>query len=103
MSGLYALLLLISIGGMTMLDRRYKFALFNRLDITLKILAVCILIFILWDVAGILTGIFFIGETDFLLGLKIGEFPIEELLFLFLLNYCSLLTYLAMKTKFNSK
>ncbi len=47
--------------------------------------------FILWDVAGIATGIFFRGDTTHLTGILLApEFPIEELFFLLLLNYSSL-------------
>lgn len=93
MSGLYALFLLVSIAGLGVLDWRYKLALFYKTKQSLAILGITQLVFILWDIAGVLLGIFRIGENDLLLGIRIGEFPVEELLFLVLLNYTSLVAY----------
>lgn len=99
MRGLYLLSLVVSLAGMAVIDYRYKLALFKYKNRTIKILAIAVSIFIVWDIAGILSGIFFIGSNDLLVGIRVGEFPIEELFFLVLLNYVSLLLYLLIKRR----
>lgn len=99
MRGLYLLSLVVSLAGMAIIDYRYKLALFKYKSRTIKILAIATSIFIVWDIAGILSGIFFIGSNDLLVGICVGEFPIEELFFLALLNYVSLLLYLLIKRR----
>ena len=99
MSGLYLLSIVVSLLGMAIIDYRYKLALFKHNSRAIKILAIATSIFIVWDIAGILSGIFFIGSGDLLVGIRVGEFPIEELFFLALLNYFSLLLYLLIKRR----
>lgn len=101
MRGSYALLLLLSIGGLIYLDYRYRVAYFKHPDRTRRILAIVLAVFVLWDVLGIVANIFFIGHTTVLLGWQIGQFPIEEILFLMLLSYSSLMTYLLLKRRVN--
>lgn len=103
MSGLYFMALIISILGMTVIDKRFKLAYFYKPKQTVRILLIAVGVFIIWDVFGIVLDIFFIGSERYLLGLKIGQFPIEEILFLILLNYCSLLTYILFKRKWGAK
>lgn len=93
MPGLYAAFLLVSIAGLSVIDYRYRLAFFYRTKQSLVVLAIALATFILWDIAGILSAIFRIGENDLLIGLRVGEFPLEEILFLILLNYTSLITY----------
>lgn len=97
MKGSYLLLLLISLSGLAFIDYRLRLAFFKDRKRTVKILLITLVLFILWDVAGILSHIFFIGQNHYLLGLGIGQFPLEELCFLMLLNYTSLLIYLIIK------
>ena len=60
--------------------------------------------FIIWDVAGIATGIFFRGDTTHLTGILIApEFPIEELFFLLLLNYSSLTIFTTVTRVMNKR
>ena len=77
--------------GVALMDWRHKTAFsINKKAATFAIL-IPLVFFILWDVAGIATGIFFRGDTTHLSGILLApEFPIEELLFLLLLNYFSL-------------
>lgn len=93
MTGLYAFFLLCSIAGLGILDYRFKLAVFNKPKQAFGILVFAIGIFILWDAAGILMNIFRIGDNSLLIGLRIGEFPAEEVVFLALLNYTSLVAY----------
>lgn len=99
MPGLYALFLLISIGGLGILDYRYKLAMSIKPRQALTILAISITIFIFWDIAGIAADIFRIGDNNLLIGLRVGDFPVEELLFLVLLNYNSLVVYTALQRR----
>ena len=60
------------------------------------VLPLGVLVFLIWDVAGIALGIFFRGSTEFMTGLLIGpELPIEEALFLTLLSYLTMNAYAA--------
>lgn len=97
MTGAYLIALLVSIGGLACIDYRLRLALFAQPKRTLTIMAASIGLFIVWDIAGIVAKIFFIGQTTYLTGLRIGEFPLEELFFLLLLNYTSLIMYLFIK------
>lgn len=83
--------LVFSLVGLGLLDWRFRTA----FTVNKKAAAFAILIptifFIIWDVAGIATGIFFRGDTSHLTGIVLApEFPIEELFFLLLLNYTAL-------------
>lgn len=93
MPGAYALFLLVSIMGLGALDYRYSLAVFHKPRRALSLLAAAVSVFIAWDAAGIAAGIFRIGENSLLIGMHLGEFPLEELLFLALLNYTSLTIY----------
>lgn len=97
MSGSYALALIISLAGLGFIDYRFKLAFFYNRARTIKIIAICLFVFIVWDIAGILANIFFIGQNNLLLGIRIGQFPVEEIFFLVLLNYCSLVCYVCIK------
>ena len=60
--------------------------------------------FIIWDVPGIATGIFFRGDTSHLTGILLApEFPIEELFFLLLLNYSSLTIFTTVTKVINKR
>lgn len=97
MSGLYLLLLTGSIAGLAQIDHRHKLAYFSHRRRTVLTLLITVLVFVAWDVAGIVAGIFFIGDAKVLSGIRIGQFPLEELFFLGLLSYVSLLTYATTK------
>ena len=97
MNGLYLLALLASISGLAVIDYRLKLALFVHPKRTIMLLAITILFFVIWDIAGIVFRIFFIGQNQYLLGIRVGQFPLEELFFLLLLNYTSLVVYLVIK------
>lgn len=93
-SYLYLAILIFSIAGMSTLDYRYKLAFWHNKNQTLKTLGLSILFFIIWDALGIKLGIFFHGNSNYALPLRIApEFPIEELFFLLLLSYTTLLTW----------
>lgn len=86
--------LLIGIAGMAVIDWRYRLALWHDRRRTIITLVAAIAIFVLWDFLGIGLGIFFHGGGQWALPFRIApEFPIEELFFLTLLTYCTLVIY----------
>ena len=88
---LYLLALLVSLGGMVVLDRRFGLFFFDRPRRAAIVLVVGVVFFLVWDVLGIGLGIFFRGETSFMTGILIGpELPLEELFFLTLLCYLTM-------------
>lgn len=94
MQWFYLIGLLIGIGGLVLIDRRWKLAFWRDAIRTAKTLATAIAVFVLWDLLGITLGIFFHGGSQYSLPFRLApEFPIEEILFLFLLTYSALIIY----------
>lgn len=92
----YLVALLVSLAGLATLDWRHKLALWYDWRRTVIVLAVAVALFIIWDVLGISLGIFFHGGSEYTLPYRIApEFPIEELFFLTLLSYNTLLVWRA--------
>lgn len=86
--------LLFSIAGMLTIDWRYKLAFWYDAGRTIKTLLVAIGVFLLWDFFGIALGIFFSGHSPYMLDIYLApELPPEELVFLFLLTYVTLVVY----------
>ena len=93
-SFLYLAVLLVSIVGLVAIDRKHKLALFNNFRATVASVTIAVAVFLAWDVVGISLGIFFRGDSPHLSGLLLGpELPLEELFFLVLLCYNTLLAY----------
>lgn len=90
----YLLALLVSIAGLATLDWQHQLAFWHDWRRTLKTIGVGIAIFVVWDLFGIGLGIFFHGGSQYTLPVRLlPELPIEELFFLFLLCYVTLLLY----------
>jgi lycopene cyclase domain-containing protein len=90
----YILGLSIGISGLAIIDYRYKLAFWYNWRRTLKTIGAAMAVFIVWDVLGIILGIFFHGSSKYSLPFTIApEFPLEELFFLFLLTYSALIIY----------
>lgn len=90
----YLIGLLIGITGMAITDYRYKLAFFHDRRRTVATVAIGVVIFVVWDLLGIGFGIFFHGGSAFSLPLRLlPELPLEELVFLTLLCYCTLVMY----------
>ncbi len=86
--------LLFGITGLLIIDYRWKLAFWREARRTTMTLAVAIAIFVVWDILGISLGIFFHGGSAYALPYRLApEFPIEELVFLFLLTYSALIVY----------
>ena len=91
---LYLITLLLSILGVGLLDWTHKVALFVDARATLAAVALSVLVFLIWDVIGIASGIFFRGDAPHLSGILLApELPLEELFFLILLSYNTLVVY----------
>lgn len=90
----YLTMLAISLCCLGVIDSRYKLAWFCNQKRTAVTLLVGVLFFTAWDVSGIGLGIFFVGPSKYLTGIRLlPEFPIEELFFLLLLTYSALLSW----------
>lgn len=94
MEWIYFTGLSVSLLCLSFIDYRFKLAFFHDARRTAITLAVAIGLFIIWDILGIALGIFYHGGSSFTLPVQLlPEFPIEELLFLTLLTYVTLLAY----------
>ena len=96
-SAAYLGCLLFSLAGCLAADLRFKLAI--AVDTRRTVLSVLcgVAFFLTWDMVGIQSGIFFRGETPFLLGFQLApELPIEEVFFLLLLCYSTLLSFLGL-------
>ena len=94
MSGLYLLGLVVGLLGLGFIDWQHRLALFVRPKLTIATVLISVSIYLLWDIVGISYGIFFSGHSPFMLGQYIlPNLPLEELFFLTLLTYLSLLLY----------
>lgn len=88
--------LVVSLAGLGTLDWRYRVALFAEPVRTVVTLVLSVVVFLVWDFIGVGLGIFFIGDTEYLSGLTIApEVPVEEVFFLTLLTYQTLLLWRA--------
>ena len=91
----YALILVISLGGLALFDWRYRLLLWRSLpsrQATFATLGCMLVFYLLWDIAGIWLKIFSTNPR-YVLGLYLGspDLPIEEVFFLTLLTYVILL------------
>ena len=95
----YLIALSISIGGLLLIDRRLKLAFWKDKKRTALTIAIVMFVFILWDIIGIKMEIFYKGASQYMLPFVIApDFPVEELFFLFLLSYVTLLIYRGLAT-----
>ena len=92
MSGLYIAALVATLVCLSAIDHHHKLVFFKDAKRAIKVFVCCMALFVSWDVAGIVLGIFFTGDTNFLLGIELAQdFPVEELFFLSVLIYTPLL------------
>jgi lycopene cyclase domain-containing protein len=91
---LYLGALLLSLGGLATIDRRFRLAFWSHPRRTALCLAIGVAGFLLWDVGGLLLGIFARGESPHMTGLLLApDLPVEEAVFLTLLCYVALLAW----------
>lgn len=92
----YLVFLLVSISGLAICDWRYRLAFWYDKRRSLLVMLCALFFFVCWDIAGIRAGVFFHGGSAYTLPVRLyHEFPIEEIGFLILLAYTTLLVYRA--------
>jgi len=95
MTGLmYLGALLLSLAGLAMIDRRFRLAFWHDARRAAWTVGLGVVGFLLWDVAGLVLGIFARGDSPHMTGLLLApELPVEEAFFLALLSYTGLLAW----------
>lgn len=94
---MYSLILFLSLTGLAICDWHWRLV-FWESSVAARAAATtigCMIVgFIVWDIAGILLGVFY-TNTRYTLGWQIilPNLPIEELVFLGLLSYCILVVW----------
>lgn len=92
----YLLSLVSVILLLLLVDRKMKLAFYDDAKRTIMTLATSIVLFLVWDVLGVWLGIFFPGDSAYILGIMVfPDVPLEELFFLFLLSYVTLIIWRA--------
>lgn len=95
--GIYLLALIASLVGLVLLDRRHTLVFFRDWLAGAVAIATGVVFFLVWDLFGIANGIFFRGESEALTGLLLApELPLEEVLFLTVLCYSTLESFLGL-------
>ncbi|RMI12942.1 lycopene cyclase domain-containing protein [Cellulomonas triticagri] len=90
----YLAALAVALGGLAVIDRRWRLAFWAHPRRAAACVGVGVLGFLLWDVAGLLLGIFARGESPHMTGLLLApDLPVEEAVFLTLLSYNALLAW----------
>lgn len=86
--------LLTSLACLAYIDRAWRLAFWKRPRRTALVLTIAIVYFSIWDLFGIHLHIFYAGTDTYRSGIMLAPaYPIEELLFLTLLNYTALLCW----------
>lgn len=94
MSAIYACALVFSLAGLAYLDFRYRVAVWEQPRRALATVGIGVAFFLVLDVIGVGLGIFFRGEGPYLTGVLVApEVPLEEVFFLTLLCYQTLLAW----------
>lgn len=92
----YLAALLLSFLGVGLLDRKLRLAYFAAPGRTLAITGFGTAFFLAWDVAGITSGVFLMGDSPYMSGIALApEMPLEEPIFLAFLSYLALVLYAA--------
>jgi lycopene cyclase domain-containing protein len=104
MYGSYLVILLLSLAGLYLLDRTHKLAFTVNPKRAFWAMVPAFLVFVIWDIAGISLGIFFRGNNTLLTGIQLfPEFTIEEVFFLILLCYSTLIALTWISKVLNKK
>lgn len=91
---LYLAALLVSLGCMALLDRRFRLFFWRDAKRAAIVLVIGVVFFLAWDLAGIGLDIFYRGESDIMKGVLLApELPLEETFFLALLCYLTMNVY----------
>lgn len=94
MGFVYLLALLVAIGCMLLIDRRFRLFFWHDPAVALLVTVVGTVLFLLWDVAGIAAGVFLRGESPIATGIVLApELPLEEPVFLVFLVLCTMVVF----------
>lgn len=94
MGFVYLVILLGTLGCMLLLDRRFRLFFWRDAVTATVVTVVGLAFFLVWDIAGIMGGIFFRGEAAVATGIVLApELPIEEPVFLLFLVVCTMVIY----------
>ncbi|QTE31235.1 lycopene cyclase domain-containing protein [Pengzhenrongella sicca] len=89
--------LAVSLGGLALLDHRFRLAFWAHGRRAAACVLTGVVGFLAWDGAGLALGIFARGDSPHMTGLLLApELPVEEPFFLALLCYTTLLVWLAL-------
>ena len=89
---LYLILMLVSFGSCLMLSFDKKVAFYKNIKFIIPAIIAVAIPFLIWDQIFTTNGVWGFNE-DYLQGLFIGELPLEEVLFFFVIPYCCLFIY----------
>ncbi|WP_459610797.1 lycopene cyclase domain-containing protein [Corynebacterium urogenitale] len=91
MSVVYISFLLLSLCCMVICDHRWKLAFFFDAKRAALLSVLMVGLFVVWDAFGIAQGVFFRGDSPYMLGVELApEMPVEEPIFLFFLTYLTI-------------
>lgn len=91
---LYIASLLGGIGCMLLLDYRFRLFFWRDAAAAFLVTLAGTVFLLLWDAAGIASGIFLRGDASIALGIELApELPIEEPVFLVFLVICTMVLY----------
>jgi len=86
--------LLLSLGGLAVIDRRWRLAFWAQPRRAALTIGVGVLAFLAWDLAGLALGIFARGDSPHMTGVLLApQLPLEEAFFLAVLCYSALLAW----------
>jgi lycopene cyclase domain-containing protein len=92
--GLYLLAILLSAAGVLVLDLRLNLIARRAPVPTALAVAIGTAFFLVWDAAGIVTGVFVKGGSPLLIGIDLApHLPVEEPVFLAFLSYLALVAW----------
>lgn len=92
MSASYLVSLLVVLGGLALVDRRWRLLLWYDARRAAAVLVTGVLVLLAADVVGITHGLFFRAPTRVMTGLLLApELPVEEPVFLAFLCYLTML------------
>lgn len=94
MGFVYLAVLLVVLGCMLLLDRRFRLFFWRDAVSAALVTVLGLAFFLVWDIAGIAGGIFFRGDAVVATGIVLApELPIEEPVFLLFLVVCTMVLY----------
>lgn len=94
----YLAVLIGSIFCLAMIDRRFTLVFWRNKSLAIRTLVLGVAFFLMWDITGVASGIFYPGESPYDTGwMLLPGVPIEELFFLILLMYQTLILWESVK------